>query len=208
MSLRPRYSLLTLLLITVVVAGGIKLWRGPHRQILTMTNKEDRALLEKLGCLHPLIWDVRSQELEFSYENQGDGREYHTLIGKPQDAVCFMTTDNKNKPLLVYGDTAVNPFYQSDADRLHSWICRLPSPEVVQHINKTFEGNVCGVSSYAFAEATTFYVITKRGRLYRTHGSLAEMMTKCELIEASAISDPLVHAWFDAESQSLGMIKK
>ena len=31
MSLRPRYSLLTLLLLTAAIAVGIKLWRGPHR---------------------------------------------------------------------------------------------------------------------------------------------------------------------------------
>ncbi len=31
MSLRPRYSLLTLLILTALVAGGVKLWHGPHR---------------------------------------------------------------------------------------------------------------------------------------------------------------------------------
>ena len=30
MSLRPRYSLLTLLVLMALAAGGIKLWRGPH----------------------------------------------------------------------------------------------------------------------------------------------------------------------------------
>ncbi len=30
MSLRPRYSLLTLLVLTALVAGGVKLWYGPH----------------------------------------------------------------------------------------------------------------------------------------------------------------------------------
>jgi hypothetical protein len=33
MSLRPRYSLLTLLVLTALVAGGVKLWRGPHRAV-------------------------------------------------------------------------------------------------------------------------------------------------------------------------------
>ena len=33
MSLRPRYSLLTLLLLTAAVAVGIKLWRGPHHVV-------------------------------------------------------------------------------------------------------------------------------------------------------------------------------
>jgi hypothetical protein len=30
MRLRPRYSLLTLLILTALVAGGVKLWYGPH----------------------------------------------------------------------------------------------------------------------------------------------------------------------------------
>jgi hypothetical protein len=33
MSLRPRYSLLTLLLLTALVAGGVKLWYGPHHEV-------------------------------------------------------------------------------------------------------------------------------------------------------------------------------
>ena len=33
MSLRPRYSLLTLLLLMALIAGGVKLWRGPHRVV-------------------------------------------------------------------------------------------------------------------------------------------------------------------------------
>ena len=33
MSLRPRYSLLTLLILTALIAGGVKLWYGPHHTI-------------------------------------------------------------------------------------------------------------------------------------------------------------------------------
>jgi hypothetical protein len=33
MSFMPRYSLLTLLVVTALVAGGVKLWYGPHRVI-------------------------------------------------------------------------------------------------------------------------------------------------------------------------------
>ena len=33
MSLRPRYSLLTLLILTALVAGGVKLWYGPHHVV-------------------------------------------------------------------------------------------------------------------------------------------------------------------------------
>jgi hypothetical protein len=33
MKLRPRYSLLTLLVATALVAGGVKLWHGPHHVV-------------------------------------------------------------------------------------------------------------------------------------------------------------------------------
>ncbi len=33
MSIRPRYSLLALLIFTALVAGGVKLWRGPHHVV-------------------------------------------------------------------------------------------------------------------------------------------------------------------------------
>jgi hypothetical protein len=33
MSLRPRYSLLTLLVLTALIAGGVKWWYGPHRVV-------------------------------------------------------------------------------------------------------------------------------------------------------------------------------
>src|SRR6476660_399938 len=33
MSLRPRYSLLTLLILTALVAGGVKLWYGPYHVV-------------------------------------------------------------------------------------------------------------------------------------------------------------------------------
>jgi hypothetical protein len=41
MQLQPRYSLLTLLVLTVLVAGGVKLWYGPHHAVeRTMHNQE------------------------------------------------------------------------------------------------------------------------------------------------------------------------
>lgn len=39
MKFRPRYSLLALLLFTAAVAGGVKLWRGPHH-VVDRTNPQ------------------------------------------------------------------------------------------------------------------------------------------------------------------------
>ena len=40
MSLRPRYSLLSLLVVTALVAGGVKLWYGPHHVVERHENEE------------------------------------------------------------------------------------------------------------------------------------------------------------------------
>ena len=68
MSLRPRYSLLTLLIITALVACGVKLWRGPHELQLnvsdafgeaTMTRTpEEQQLVEQL----PIQGDICAHE--------------------------------------------------------------------------------------------------------------------------------------------------
>jgi hypothetical protein len=41
MSLLPRYSLLTLLVLTALVAGGVKLWYGPHHVVEQTKEKNE-----------------------------------------------------------------------------------------------------------------------------------------------------------------------
>jgi hypothetical protein len=42
MPLRPRYSLLTLLVLTALIAGGVKLWYGPHRVVERVSSDHER----------------------------------------------------------------------------------------------------------------------------------------------------------------------
>jgi hypothetical protein len=79
MSLRPRYSLLTLLLLTAAVAVGIKLWRGPHRVSVssvptftgTSTGLQRIALWKNVGHF---TMTGNSQPLQDS-QDQGDAIE-------------------------------------------------------------------------------------------------------------------------------------
>jgi hypothetical protein len=79
MSLRPRFSLLTLILLTALVAGGVKLWYGPHRVV------EER---------------VPGKTLEYTYTRTWNGEKIVDgpsiiRIGEPQSqkycvgVVCF-----------------------------------------------------------------------------------------------------------------------
>jgi len=45
MSLRPRYSLLSLLILTALVAGGVKLWYGPHHVVELV--EEEGSMVER-----------------------------------------------------------------------------------------------------------------------------------------------------------------
>src|SRR4051812_23116133 len=93
MSLRPRYSLLTLLVLTAFVAGGVKLWRGPHWRMLSEPlTASDRALLE----MHPNF--PRFQGLfpavtSCHYRNTFQGPELLVIRAEPTPAVPLFVVD-------------------------------------------------------------------------------------------------------------------
>lgn len=77
MQFRPRYSLLTLLLLTAAIALGIKLWRGPHRTSMIDLRAElpkHFQNLTQLASIDPLLYKLLipgmisgTQELEYEY---------------------------------------------------------------------------------------------------------------------------------------------
>jgi hypothetical protein len=68
MLLKPQYSLLTLLVLTALVAGGVKLWRGPHRVSFSDPPTPAQELL--LKPFRQAGYDVFliQNELTFRYE--------------------------------------------------------------------------------------------------------------------------------------------
>ena len=56
MSLRPRYSLLTLLILTALVAGGVKLWYGPHHVVERVEDP----------------WGIKEKEYNYTRDWRGD----------------------------------------------------------------------------------------------------------------------------------------
>ena len=56
MSLRPRYSLLTLLVLTALVSGGVKLWYGPHHGVM---RHESQGLIYENEGDFTREWDGR-----------------------------------------------------------------------------------------------------------------------------------------------------
>ncbi len=80
---RPRYSLLTLLLFTAFVAGGVKLWRGPHRVIFNIPHFVDPNLF-------PLFWPDKRFQYEYEYFNNWHGRRYTYLLARPKVQICVI----------------------------------------------------------------------------------------------------------------------
>jgi hypothetical protein len=82
MTLRPRYSLLTLLLLTAAVAGGMKYWRGPHwAELHDPPTAEEKAAFA--DSLH--LWDFISYygalDVRYQFTRGWDEQHWHLLEG-------------------------------------------------------------------------------------------------------------------------------
>ncbi len=114
MSLRPRYSLLTLLILTALVAGGVKLWHGPHHVIERPTPlKEDeytytRDWHGKRIIQGPRILRSKTEQGKIEYV---DVRYYRS--GLRMDWVYGIVNHQEQKPRLVipftWNEEFVNP---------------------------------------------------------------------------------------------------
>jgi hypothetical protein len=84
MSPRPRYSLLTLLLLTAGIAVGVKLWRGPHRLFIPadMLPAGDSLYL-LFPSAQPVALKYGSLKYELEYFREWQGVNYTTLMGRP-----------------------------------------------------------------------------------------------------------------------------
>lgn len=68
MRFRPRYSLLTLLLLTAAVAGGIKYWRGPHwAELPYPPTQAEQAVLEQHRALDDFTRDYGAAAIRYMF---------------------------------------------------------------------------------------------------------------------------------------------
>jgi hypothetical protein len=115
MSLRPRYSLLTLLVLTALLAGGVKLWRGPHRVVLDPTSVADRERFFDLLMLVQLNNQNGQKPVdELSYT-------YRRRFGREQEVECFVYTF-KRPVYLVTGH------YGHDRQKRDQFLLRSDTP--------------------------------------------------------------------------------
>src|SRR5687768_6371264 len=88
MKIRPRYSLLTLLVLTALVACGVKLWRGPHHAIVSGDTRsaEERKMFTKFpnDFTHSPYNLYGEFRYEYSYLQHWNERQYLTNRMFPQ----------------------------------------------------------------------------------------------------------------------------
>jgi len=110
MSLRPRYSLLTLLVLTALVAGGVKLWYGPH---------------------HVVERPQPDIELEFSYYQGWSGQR---IIDGPLIYRSFLEQDEFSNVVIVYyrNGTRINWSYEIYRVPILKTIGWLPTPTIFE----------------------------------------------------------------------------
>lgn len=82
MSIRPRYSLLALMLLTAGVAVSVKLWRGPHRaQIHSPALGYESQLLGSIE-IFPVLRGLGDTWIEYDFVNTFEGRQFSTVFGE------------------------------------------------------------------------------------------------------------------------------
>jgi hypothetical protein len=194
MSLRPRYSLLTLLILTALVAGGVKLWYGPHRVVLDPASASDQKQFTDLLMLVQLNQSSQQPADELSYI-------YRRRFGWKQEIECFVYSF-KRPIFLVTGR-----YGKDDAQRIQFFLrsesrpsdmeilrtaAREPSKndfeiELVEHVSFWIGGNMLKEPSRLGGHTsprnkhgervitpapTAMYLGTSKGKIYsRKYGS-------------------------------------
>jgi hypothetical protein len=139
MNFRPRYSLLTLLLLTAIVAGGLKLWRGPHRVAIGETlNTHEQALVARGVAIG---FSKAEWQYEYDYRRGWQEQQIMSVTSFPtkvQYLITLSTPDYYPGRKYLYSEAQYHKFrldtlVPSSIDRVHCWIrwCLLPLIESI-----------------------------------------------------------------------------
>ena len=110
MSLRPRYSLLTLLLLTALIAGGVKLWYGPHHVVESVANGELEYSYTRDWRGNRIVQGPRisrsynqgqlvSLQLTYYRQGQDSGWIYNGMINHASCYAYYVDSPDKDCPL-------------------------------------------------------------------------------------------------------------
>ena len=176
MTLRPRYSLLTLLILTALVAGGVKLWRGPHWAVISGDTRtaEERKLLSKFphGFKTSLYNPYGAFRYEYSYLQHWHEREFLTSRQFPLDGKRFPIVRVNQTVFYLLPDPALQTLANypeadpQDLEFLHH-VCYLP--QCPERILRAAESDPIASLLPPRDDATAYpmYCISTKGQVYK-----------------------------------------
>ena len=218
MSLRSRYSLLTLLLLTAAIAVGIKLWRGPHEQRVfdpalvtypqNAPSPSDAKLLEQMP-VRPYICGGSSGWHRYIYKNTFQGPEVILVSGQPTEAHCIIFETSSTE-----GHFWIVPKKSNDEAPINDG---LPPMELLGWVqgepgklnqNKRWQSMFHGhfmVSApyHKFQrEHSPVYLLTKKRDVFQVV-SKRTLAIQLELVDLRSIPNADVRAWINTEFAKL-----
>lgn len=110
--IRPRYSLLTLLVVTALVAGGVKWWRGPHRLTIGGSPTASEQAILKEG--HPFEFPPAEVRFEYDFLRTLEGREFLSVTCVPTSAAYFLVGSSEPIP---YDPPGIKGLYSDSSYR-------------------------------------------------------------------------------------------
>ncbi len=198
MRFRPRYSLLTLLVLTALVAGGVKLWYGPHWQEL---NAPTVLQLQELIRVRLKYYSPRSKPAySYQYRNTWDGQE--VVLFKCKYLMSQYRIDRQ--PTTTYPSTY--DLILLFEEQLRTGLAK--------HYNEQVVCWISGKLSLVHDESEKRgiygpgYVVTNKKRIFLTQLSELEPRSELQLVELETISNPDLRAEIARELAALPDLPK
>jgi hypothetical protein len=133
MRFQPRYSLLTLLVLTALIAGGVKLWYGPHHAVERPSpNLEDEYTYTRGWTGSKIVHGPRFlryhnadgslDHIMIEYYRQGMNlkQDYKLIALKPLEVAWVHLYRDTPLPLTMAEDEEFDKAIKQEADLIHS----------------------------------------------------------------------------------------
>ena len=197
MSIKPRYSLLTLLLLTAGIAVGVKLWRGPHHAVVSnpMTADES-ALFSDLAFSDSLAGVFAPVVYEYEYVNEWNNQRVlyvrgHSTNARPIPVHLstndpergFLLRDPQPTPLLLVAEGNA-----AKRERVVCWIYPTKAQDEIEVEPVTY-GYGSSLQTTHPTAATRCYFLSSQKKIYVFEG-LPYIHIPFKHLELNDLEDP------------------
>ena len=202
MRFRPRYSLLTLLVLTALVAGGVKLWRGPHHVVIHGPQSKEENLLLEHSLLDYLNTVYPPVVYEYEYLNSWNDRDYLFVVGHTMGLepipVYRMRFSDKNRVYLIQASNLDLLAAENDPRTNENIVCWMYNP----NSKKPAAAKGQSPAIWRNPAAHGCYFLTNRKKLYRGY-DIYNFGVPLDRVELQEIADPEFRQCVAAELEKI-----